>query len=122
MDAFRELYERYYRDVYRFALFLTGDAAGEAWSKLKHADRFSMLLELALLIVLIVLLGAAARPLTGGHYAPLFWGGLIGVGLVVPLVLDLLGPRVRGLGALAAVLVLVGCFVLRYVVLMSIHA
>ena len=27
MDAFRELYERYYRDVYRFALFLTGDAA-----------------------------------------------------------------------------------------------
>jgi formate-dependent nitrite reductase membrane component NrfD len=103
-------------------LFLTGDAAGEAWSKLKHADRFSMLLELALLLVLVVLLGAAARPLTGGHYAPLFWGGLIGVGLVVPLVLDLLGPRVRGLGALAAVLVLVGGFVLRYVVLMSIHA
>jgi formate-dependent nitrite reductase membrane component NrfD len=29
---------------------------------------------------------------------------------------------VRGLGALAAVLVLVGGFVLRYVVLMSIHA
>jgi len=27
MDAFQELYERYYRDVYRFALFLTGDAA-----------------------------------------------------------------------------------------------
>lgn len=27
MDPFRDLYERYYRDVYRFALFLTGDAA-----------------------------------------------------------------------------------------------
>jgi RNA polymerase sigma-70 factor, ECF subfamily len=27
MDPFRELYERYYRDVYRFALFLTGEAA-----------------------------------------------------------------------------------------------
>ena len=27
MDQFRELYERYYNDVYRFALFLTGDAA-----------------------------------------------------------------------------------------------
>ena len=27
MDAFQELYERYYHDVYRFALFLTGDAA-----------------------------------------------------------------------------------------------
>lgn len=27
MDPFQELYERYFRDVYRFALFLTGDAA-----------------------------------------------------------------------------------------------
>lgn len=27
MDAFREIYKRYYNDVYRFALFLTGDAA-----------------------------------------------------------------------------------------------
>ena len=27
MDGFRELYERYYTDVYRFALFLTGDVA-----------------------------------------------------------------------------------------------
>ena len=26
MDAFQQLYERHYRDVYRFALFLTGDA------------------------------------------------------------------------------------------------
>ena len=27
MDGFREPYERYYTDVYRFALFLTGDVA-----------------------------------------------------------------------------------------------
>src|SRR6185369_9818808 len=27
MDGFREIYERYYPDVQRFALFLTGDAA-----------------------------------------------------------------------------------------------
>lgn len=27
MDGFRELYDRYYKDVHRFALFLTGDAA-----------------------------------------------------------------------------------------------
>ena len=69
-----------------------------------------------------VLLGAAARPLIGGHYATLFWGGLIGLGLVVPLVLDLVGSRVRSLGAVAAVLVLIGGFVLRYVVLMSVQA
>lgn len=27
MDGFREIYERYYADVHRFALFLTGDGA-----------------------------------------------------------------------------------------------
>ena len=27
MDGFRDLYERYYPDVFRFALFLTGDVA-----------------------------------------------------------------------------------------------
>ena len=27
MDAFHDLYQRYYQDVYRFALFLTGDPA-----------------------------------------------------------------------------------------------
>ena len=26
-DAFRDIYERYYRDVYRFALFLTGESS-----------------------------------------------------------------------------------------------
>jgi formate-dependent nitrite reductase membrane component NrfD len=103
-------------------LFLTGGVAGEGWGKVKHADRYSMLIELALLIALVVLLGAAAQPLTGGHYAPLFWGGLVGIGLVLPLALDFFGPRARALGALVALLVLVGGFVLRYVVVMSVHA
>jgi DNA-directed RNA polymerase specialized sigma24 family protein len=26
-DAFREIYERYYRDVYRFSLFLSGHSS-----------------------------------------------------------------------------------------------
>ena len=104
------------------ALFLTGHTAGEAWGKLKHADHYSMIIELVLVLALVILLGAAARPLTGGHHATLFWGGLVGVGLVVPLVLDLVGSRVRTLGAVAAVLVLIGGFVLRYVVLMSVQA
>ena len=103
-------------------LFLTGHSAGEGWSKLKHADRFSMVLELVLLAALIVLLGAAAKPLTGGHFAPLFWGGLVGLGLIIPLVLDLVAARMRLLGAVAAALVLIGGFLLRYVVVMSIQA
>jgi formate-dependent nitrite reductase membrane component NrfD len=103
-------------------MFVTGQAAGEGWNKLKRADHVSMVIELVLLVALIGLLGAAAKPLLSGHFAALFWGGLVGVGLVVPFVLDFVGHRARGVGALAAALVLIGGFVLRYVVLMSIQA
>jgi formate-dependent nitrite reductase membrane component NrfD len=103
-------------------MFATGQAAGEGWGKLKRADHVSMIIEAVLLIALGVLLGAAAKPLVSGHYATLFWGGLVGVGLVIPFVLDFVGHRARAVGALAAALVLIGGFVLRYVVLMSIQA
>ena len=102
-------------------IFLTGGTAGEGWHKIERADRYSMIVELVVLAAFLVLLGSAARPLTSGHYAPLFWGGLVGLGLVVPLLLNVLGHRVRALGAVSAVLVLAGGFVLRYVVLMSQH-
>ncbi len=101
---------------------LLGASAGEGWSKVKRADRYSMLFELVLLAIFLGLLGSAAQPLTSGHFAPLFWGGLIGVGLVVPLLLDFVGHRVKTLAALSAVLVLAGGFVLRYVVLMSVQS
>src|SRR5204863_2334924 len=66
-------------------LFLTGGSASAGWRKVKRADRYSMLFELVLLAVFIGLLGSAAKPIMSGHFAPLFWGGLIGVGLVIPL-------------------------------------
>lgn len=100
---------------------LTGGTAGESWHKIERADRYSMIIELVVLAAFLALLGSAARPITSGHFAPLFWGGLVGLGLVVPLVLNVLGHRARALGAVSAVLVLVGGFVLRYVVVMSQH-
>lgn len=103
-------------------LFLTGATAGEGWGKVKKADRFSMIFELVVLAVFLVLLGAAAKPITSGHFAPLFWGGLVVVGLLVPLALDFVPQRAKALSAVSAVLVLAGGFVLRYVVLMSIQA
>jgi len=103
-------------------LFLTGATAGEGWGKVKKADRFSMVFELIVLAAFLGLLGAAAKPIVSGHFAPLFWGGLVGIGLLVPLALDVLGHRAKTLGAVAAVLVLAGGFVLRYVMLMSIQA
>ena len=103
-------------------LFVTGGSASRAWAKVKHADRYSMMIELALLGIFLGLLGSAAKPIVAGHFAPLFWGGLVAVGLLVPLVLDFVGARVKPLAAVAAALVLVGGFVLRYVVLMSIQS
>lgn len=100
-------------------LFLSGAPAGEGWGQLKKADRYSMIFELLVLAIFLALLGSAARPITSGHFAPLFWGGLVGAGLVIPLVLELVGHRVKAIAAVTAVLVLAGGFVLRYVVVMS---
>jgi formate-dependent nitrite reductase membrane component NrfD len=101
-------------------LYLSGDSAGEGFKKLKRADRFAILFEMVVLVLLLVLLGSAAAPLISGHLAPLFWGGLVAVGLVIPLLLDLLGG-LRIPAVVPAVLVLVGGFILRYVVVMT-HA
>ena len=100
-------------------MFLAGQSAGEGFKKVKRADRFAIVFELILLAAFLVTLGSAAARLTAGPYAPLFWGGLVVAGLLVPLALDLVGSRARALGAVAAVLVLGGGFILRYVIVMS---
>jgi len=102
-------------------MFVTGGSISETWHKIEVADRFSMLIEMLVLAVFLALLGSAAQPITSGHLGPLFWGGLVGAGLILPLLLNLFGGRVRALGVVSAVLVLVGGFILRYVVVMSIQ-
>lgn len=103
-------------------MFLTGATAGEGWNKVKRADRFSMIFELIVLAALLALVGSAALPLIGGHYALLFWGGLVIVGLLVPLGIEFGAHGTRSLAAVSAVLVLVGGFILRYVMVMSVHS
>ena len=102
-------------------MFLSGRSMGESWHKIEVADRFSMLVELLVLAIFLGVLGSAAQPITSGHLGSLFWGGLVGAGLIVPLLLNVLGGRMRALGAVSAALVLVGGFILRYVVVMSIQ-
>jgi formate-dependent nitrite reductase membrane component NrfD len=102
-------------------LFLSGESAGEGFKKVKRADRFAMVFELILLALFLALLGSAAAPMLTGQFAPLFWGGLVVLGLVIPLVLDVAASKARGVGAVAAVLVLIGGFILRYVIVMT-HA
>jgi formate-dependent nitrite reductase membrane component NrfD len=102
-------------------LFLGGGSAGEAWAKLKRADRFAIIFELVVLVLFLALVGSAAGPVVSGHFAPLFWGGLVVVGLLVPLALEFVGHG-RTIGAVSAVLVLIGGFVLRYVMVMAIQS
>ncbi len=103
-------------------LFASGESAGEGWGKVKRADRYSMIIELVILALFLGLLGSAAAPIISGTFAPLFWGGLVVAGLGVPLALEFVGSKARAVPALSAVLVLVGGFLLRYVILMSIQA
>ena len=98
-------------------LYLSGESAGDGFKKVKRADRYAIMFEILVLAAFLVLLGGAAGPLVSGHLAPLFWGGLVVVGLVVPLLVDLAGLKLPG--AVPAALVLVGGFILRYVIVMA---
>jgi formate-dependent nitrite reductase membrane component NrfD len=102
-------------------LFLTGASAGDGWNRVKRADRFAMIFELVVLALFLVVLGSAAQPMLSGHLAVLFWVGLVVVGLVVPLVLEFTLHGAQVAAAISPVLVLVGGFVLRYVMVMSVH-
>lgn len=91
-----------------------GAPATVAW--LLRFDRITLILELLAIIVFVISLGGAARALLNG------WGvllvlGVIGAGIIAPLVLQ----RGRPLHdvVLSASLVLLGGFLLRVVVLLS---
>ena len=105
-------------------LLLRRDAGGvrSTLAKLARADRFSMALELALVALLLVVLGRAARPLVSGGFGVLFWLGVVGAGLVLPQVLHrraVLGWAEHRRELIAAVCVLVGGLLLRFVGVMS---
>jgi protein NrfD len=105
--------------------YFRGANLGGSWSKLKKADTFAMVVELALLCALVLMLGPAANPIIKGSFALPFWGGLVALGLVVPLGLSFVKPgdgkerTAGGTMAIASVLILIGGFLLRYVVIMA---
>jgi formate-dependent nitrite reductase membrane component NrfD len=105
--------------------YFRGANLGESWSKLKKADSFAMAVELVLLFALVLMLGPAADPITKGRFALPFWGGLVALGLVIPLALTFVKAGAGkertpgGMLAIASVLVLIGGFLLRYVIVMA---
>lgn len=85
-----------------------------AW--LSRYDRIALLLELVAIICFVISLGGAVRALLNG-WGVLLLLGVIGVGILVPLLLQR-GRTVHNV-VLPASLVLVGGFLLRVVVLLS---
>ncbi|HXE86701.1 MAG TPA: NrfD/PsrC family molybdoenzyme membrane anchor subunit [Hyphomicrobiaceae bacterium] len=88
---------------------------------LERFDSMMLVLELVALIALVVSLGGMARAWLGA-WGALLLIGVVGLGIIVPLVLYRRSLRTGGLsgaGAAAAALVLVGGFLLRVVIILS---
>lgn len=94
-------------------------ARGPTLEKLEAIENAGSLAELGLAVTYIIRSGRAARPLVQGPNAMPFWGGAIGLGGVLPLVLRLAGrganPRMRRrLGTAAAACTILGSLALRW--------
>lgn len=108
-------------------LRLCGVAAVEAHiPKLEKLNSWIIAFQL-LVLILFMLMGigsAMSRPqmiaMIGAGFGLLWWIGIIGLGLVVPLVLTLKGQaRTPQISLVLSVLVLLGGFFLRYVILFA---
>jgi formate-dependent nitrite reductase membrane component NrfD len=89
--------------------------------KLADADRWAIGIELLLLLLVLAPLGSLARPFITGAYGALFWIGAVLAGLLAPIVLDFAarGGDIERRQRLRATLILVGGFVLRFVIVMA---
>jgi formate-dependent nitrite reductase membrane component NrfD len=95
-------------------------APPDSVANLERTDRWAMLLELVLLVAFVISLGSLAPVfLFSGYGILLLIGTLLG-GVLIPLFLQW-RPRLLGSNGvlLAAVLVLVGGFILRYAIVMA---
>ncbi len=90
--------------------------ASERLHRLRRFHLIAVGAEALLLVVFLWSLGGQAVAFLAGSFAVLFWIGVVIAGLAVPFALAAVG-RTRALEAAAAVLILVGAFVLRYLVL-----
>jgi formate-dependent nitrite reductase membrane component NrfD len=90
-------------------------------AKLAGADRWAVVIEIVLLLLVLVPLGALARPIVTGGFGVLFWIGVVLAGLIAPFVLDLIGRpgTVARQQLLRAALILVGGLMLRFVMVMA---
>lgn len=109
-------------------LSLLGGQARESLSRVMRVTAFALIIQLvALILFMISVTGAgsegiskALAVLLSGPYSVTFWLGAVVVGLVAPLVLQFGGvikKAAPGMVALVSVLVLVGGFLAKYVII-----
>jgi formate-dependent nitrite reductase membrane component NrfD len=105
------------------ALLRRGRRHGDSTvTKLDDAERWSLSLEIVLLALTLIWLGGSARPLFTGGYGVLFWVGVVGLGLLAPLLLRRVrvsSGSVERRARLRAACILVGGLTLRFVLVMA---
>lgn len=108
-----------------------GEAAGSI-GRLRKAYTFALVLQ-AVAVVAVLVAGlsgpawsaAAGQLLTSGRYAVAFWLGAIGIGIVIPLALEVRDGLFQGyrqgpgMVAVSAALLLVGGFIIKYVIALA---
>lgn len=105
----------------------------DAVASMKELDKAGIILPIAEIFVLFCMLVAVGTSssagaetvssITSGSYAPLFWLGLVVVGLLMPLIIEAYTAKTKShnmtLGYVSNAGVLVGGFLLRYVIIMA---
>ena len=102
-------------------------AAPSTFEKLKKVDNIAIILELVILIFFLVALGSASPEsnkavvhLLTGSYGVLFWLGVVVIGLLAPLAIQIretLGKAGEAkMNLLIAIMILFGGFLLRFVI------
>jgi protein NrfD len=88
--------------------------------KLGDGDQWTIAFELLVLALVLISLGGLGRPFWSGGFGVVFWLGVVGLGLLVPLARHwiALGPGERSVTR-AAGCVLIGGLLLRFVIVMS---
>ncbi len=106
----------------------TGARAREGLASLKRTYTMALGLELVILILLFAVVRSAGpvaqaglAALISGVYGTTFWLGAVGVGLIIPLILELTSrSRVSmGVTAISAILILIGGFLTKYVIMVA---
>lgn len=117
-------------------LGITDHKSFEAMISLRKSHVILLGLEVVVLAIMLVIVGSSGNTATEsalmivtGSLAPLFWIGVVMIGLILPLSIEVLRLRKaaehesasvsRGIGIAAEVGVLVGGFLLRYVIIMA---